>query len=209
MVKNLTQQAILDRFDQLGLSKPREIERHASYVDLLRRWNKVVNLTSLQIDPLVPEAIDRLVIEPVVSASLVTTGQTVTDIGTGGGSPALPFAVESKASELTMVESRTKKCAFLREAARVLEIQSTTVEARFEDAASIESIRSGSHFVTVRAVRIDAAVLRLVEHVLEPQGRILRFATREDELLPERMAIISKTQLIPGGSGELQTVILV
>ena len=208
MVKNLTQQAISDRFDQLGLPMPKEIAKHAAYVDVLRHWNKTVNLTSLQIDPITPEAVDRLIVEPVLAASGMASGQSIADIGTGGGSPALPFAVESGASELTMVESRTRKCAFLREAARILETKATTVEARFQEAAEVAAICHQTDIVTVRAVRIDADVFRLVRHVLKPGGLILRFATREDELIPDGLAIVSRTLLIPGGTGELQTIVV-
>lgn len=38
------------------------------YVGLLTKWNKTVNLTALPLDPLSDEAMDRLLIEPLIAA---------------------------------------------------------------------------------------------------------------------------------------------
>ena len=42
------------------------------------------------------------------------------DIGSGGGSPAIPFKLAVPRLGLTMVEAKARKSAFLREAVRQL-----------------------------------------------------------------------------------------
>ena len=44
------------------------------------------------------------------------------DIGSGGGSPAIPLVLTLSRLRLVMVESKTRKSVFLREAIRALEL---------------------------------------------------------------------------------------
>ena len=52
------------------------------------------------------------------------------DIGSGGGSPAIPLKLATPGSALTMVEVKARKSAFLREAIRQLGLTDTQVEIR-------------------------------------------------------------------------------
>jgi 16S rRNA (guanine527-N7)-methyltransferase len=55
------------------------------------------------------------------------------DIGSGGGSPAIPLKLSAPAASLTMVEVKARKSAFLREAIRTLRLERSSVEtARYE-----------------------------------------------------------------------------
>ena len=60
------------------------------------RWNRKINLTALT-DP--DEAIDRLLLEPLVAARyLPVPGEpSLMDIGSGGGSPAIPLKLATPA----------------------------------------------------------------------------------------------------------------
>ena len=50
-------------------------------------------------------------------------GASVIDIGSGGGSPAIPLKLAAPRIKLWMVESKTRKSAFLREAIRQLDLR--------------------------------------------------------------------------------------
>ncbi|HET9063368.1 MAG TPA: RsmG family class I SAM-dependent methyltransferase [Candidatus Binatia bacterium] len=43
---------------------------------------------------------------------------SITDLGTGGGMPGIPLALVLRGSEFTLVESRGRRCTFLREVVR-------------------------------------------------------------------------------------------
>ena len=63
------------------------------YYELLERWNRKINLTSLED---LDQAIDRLLLEPVIAARHLPAGTEpldIMDVGSGGGSPALPLAL--------------------------------------------------------------------------------------------------------------------
>ncbi len=149
-------------------------EALAAYVDLLMRWNRRINLTGLTDDD---DGIDRLVIEPLVAVQrLPTPDAVVTDIGSGGGSPAVPMKLAVPSMRLRLVESRTRKAAFLREAVRRLALEDTTVEAcRFEELADREELAAQSDVVSVRAVRTGARMLRRIEPLVKTDGVVFLF----------------------------------
>ena len=62
------------------------------YYRLLSRWNTKINLTALPLEDLTDHAVDRLLIEPLAAARFVPESPlTWFDLGSGGGSPALPL----------------------------------------------------------------------------------------------------------------------
>ena len=153
----------------------------AAYVDLLMRWNRRVNLTALTDDD---HGIDRLVVEPLVAARrLPAPAAALTDIGSGGGSPAIPMKLAAPSVRLRMVEARTRKAAFLREAVRQLGLAETAVEAcRFEELLSRAELVGESDVVSVRGVRVGARMLRQIQPLVKTGGAVFLFRSTHEEL---------------------------
>jgi 16S rRNA (guanine527-N7)-methyltransferase len=118
-------------------------------------------------------AIDRLLIEPLVAAQSIPAGAAaLIDVGSGNGSPAIPIRLAVKSLALVMVESKARKCAFLREAIRVLDLTGASVEnARFEELHETQDV------VTARALRLESRTLLGLQAFLKPGGRMLLFQT--------------------------------
>src|SRR6185436_3405002 len=127
---------IAERLEQRGVAvpAPQFLLQHEQYLALLSKWNRTINLTSLDLEPPSDEAIDRLLVEPIAASYSAGEPQMVIDLGSGGGSPAIPFWIQLPSSKLTMVESRSRKCAFLREAVRQIRPgRATALDLRFEE----------------------------------------------------------------------------
>jgi 16S rRNA (guanine527-N7)-methyltransferase len=172
------------RADAAGVDIDRTIvPRLNSYLQVLARWNQRINLTALPLDPLTDAAIDRLLIEPLAAAAVIPKlpGSSWMDVGSGAGSPALPMAVAREDLRLTMVESKARKAAFLREAARTMGVSAVVEDVRAE--ALVD--RFAGHFavLTVRAVRADAALVAVAGSLLMDGGVLALFgpgdATRQ------------------------------
>ncbi len=151
-----------------------------NYYELLAKWNAKVNLTAFELLPSgEDEAVDRLLLEPVAAARYLPSGtQTVLDAGSGGGSPAIPLKLAVPDVSLRMVESKTRKAVFLREAVRVLSLSGTVVEtSRFEELLARPELHEALDVVTVRAVRIEPRVLMTLQAFLRPKGQLLLFRT--------------------------------
>ena len=151
------------------------VERLELYFRLLAHWNTRINLTALALDEPTDETFDRLLVEPLAASRLVADFPlTWLDLGSGGGSPAIPLKILRSQLVLTMVEAKERKAAFLREASRVLGLVDVGVEnARFEDLAP--SLGGTVDLVTVRAVRADSALFVAAAQLLVEGGRLLWF----------------------------------
>ena len=158
-----------------------EISQLEQYFDLLTRWSARMNLTALPLAGLPDKTIDRLFVEPLAAARYVAKSPLAwVDVGSGGGSPAIPLKVLRRHARLTMVESKGRKAAFLREAVRTLELKGADVQnLRFEVLCDPSAPKISADLVTVRAVRADDDLLALCRAVLRPDGELLLFQSDE------------------------------
>lgn len=186
-----------------GVCSGEETTKLASYLGLLAKWNSKINLTALSIDPPSDESIDRLIVEPVIASKwLGDTDRLILDVGSGGGSPAIPIKLMAPGIRLVMVEIKARKAAFLREAVRVLGLKDTEVSnSSLEELLSRPDLHEVVDIVTLRAVRADARLWSTVSGLLKPRGRVFWFGSA---LLPNpgtpvlpAMVVDSRHMLVP------------
>lgn len=161
------------------------LEQLEIYYQLLTKWNAKINLTAFRLVPEGEEgAIDRLLIEPVVAARYVpANARTLLDAGSGGGSPAIPLKLASANLHLRMVEVKTRKAVFLREAVRELALRDAEVETtRFEELLPRAELHEALDLVSIRAVRVETRTLLTLQAFLRPGGKLLLFrgASKKD-----------------------------
>jgi 16S rRNA (guanine527-N7)-methyltransferase len=156
---------------------PSTVAQLEAYFRLLAQWNVKINLTGLPLREPTDETFDRLLVEPLAAARFLKGSPSVWfDLGSGGGSPAIPLKILLPSSRLTMVESKIRKAAFLREAIRALGLEDTVVEnTRFEELAANASVSGRGDLVTVRAVKLGNALFDTASHLLGAGGRLLLF----------------------------------
>jgi 16S rRNA (guanine527-N7)-methyltransferase len=186
------------RASKAGLQLPDTLsEQLSSYYELLSRWNRKINLTALD-DP--DQAIDRLLLEPIAAAKHVGDGvRSLMDVGSGGGSPALPLALALGNVQLVMVEVKARKSAFLREAIRTLSLSgSAEVEnARFEEVLAKPSLLEHFDVLSIRAVRIEGRVLNTVQAFVRPGGSVLLFRGPSGPDRPELLPPLEWRSTVP------------
>jgi 16S rRNA (guanine527-N7)-methyltransferase len=179
------------------------------YFQLLSKWNQKINLTGLDLDEPTPEGLDRLLIEPLLAAPHAPGSRSLIDIGSGGGSPALPLALALPGVRLVMIEVKVRKSVFLREAARELGLNTATVEtSRHETLLANPAFHEAFDTLSVRAVRVEARVFAALQSFVRPGGRILHFRTASETapLLPPPLELLGAHGL--GDSSRAQLLVI-
>jgi 16S rRNA (guanine527-N7)-methyltransferase len=160
----------------------RQLRAVEHYLNLLSHWNSTINLTSLTLDGFPDATLNRLIAEPLVASRFVAMRPVAADregaehsrlswadLGSGGGSPAIPLKIVRPDLRLTMVESRERKCAFLREVVRELGLSEASVFAgRMEDTRDVNV-----DLITVRGVSWNKVLADTVSRMLASDGRLL------------------------------------
>jgi 16S rRNA (guanine527-N7)-methyltransferase len=176
---------------------PEIVQPLEAYFRLLERWNAKINLTALPLRPPTDETFDRLFVEPLAVARYIANDPGVwLDFGSGGGSPAIPLKVARPRLTLTMVESKVRKAAFLREAVRTLKLPGAEVEnARFEALARTPDWSRAVDLITVRAVRADPRLLTTAAELLSPEGRLFLFRPSDSPVVQKGLEFVETAQL--------------
>ncbi|MCC7348371.1 MAG: 16S rRNA (guanine(527)-N(7))-methyltransferase RsmG [Variibacter sp.] len=134
------------------------------FVALLLTWQSKINLIA---PSTVPELWTRHVADSLQLLACAPDARVWLDLGSGGGFPGIPIGCALAAvpgGRITLVESDTRKAAFLREAIRATRIPATVVAQRIESASGA---LSGIEVVTARALAPLAKLLALAEPFLQ------------------------------------------
>ena len=180
--------------------------RLAEYVALLFRWNERMNLTGVDADD---EGLDRLVVEPLLAAGSIPKGSTsMVDIGSGGGSPAIPIKIRHPELSVRMIEGRMRKAAFLRETVRRLNLVGAVVEnCRYQALDDRADVREAHDVLTVRGVRVDGRTAGEFQRLVRPGGVLLVFCSKgRSEVRGELQGLLRaerRLTLVPTAGSEL------
>ncbi len=182
------------RVRKAGLSLQADLpDRLWVYFQLLAKWNAKINLTGLDLAELTPEGFDRLLIEPLLASPHAHGVRSMIDIGSGGGSPAIPLALAIEGVSLVMVEVKTRKSVFLREAVRELGLlDARVVTARHESLLANTSFHEAYDLLTIRAVRVESRSFSALQTFVRPGGQLFHFRSSAESqpILPPPLHIV-------------------
>lgn len=138
--------AILDLAGELGVVVSAEQQRALrEFCTLLLTWNARINLTGAKTTA---ELEDEHLPDAVAMAAVVGSGARLVDVGSGGGLPAVPFAILKPDVRLTLVEPRAKRAAFLRTALRAVGSQGAVLVCRAEELGASDHFEVASSRAT-------------------------------------------------------------
>ncbi|EOW2078709.1 16S rRNA (guanine(527)-N(7))-methyltransferase RsmG [Vibrio mimicus] len=182
-------------------------EQLVGYVQLLDKWNKAYNLTSVR-DPmemLVKHILDSLVV------SVHLEGERFIDVGTGPGLPGIPLAIMHPDKQFVLLDSLGKRIRFLKQVIHELKINNVLpVQSRVEEFDP----EQGFDGVLSRAFASMTDMVNWCQHLPKPNGGVflaLKGVRPDDEitLLPEWCSVTDiKALQVPELEGERHLVIL-
>jgi 16S rRNA (guanine527-N7)-methyltransferase len=141
------------------------LSRLDAFVKLLLMWQGRINLIA---PSTIPKVWTRHIADSLQLLDLAPAAKSWIDFGSGGGFPGIPIACAlagKQGAVVHLVESNEKKAAFLREAARLLEIPAVVHAARIK--TFVESFEGRPEIVTARAV---APLKRLLDECYQLIG---------------------------------------
>ncbi|HAV1793109.1 TPA: 16S rRNA (guanine(527)-N(7))-methyltransferase RsmG [Enterobacter hormaechei subsp. steigerwaltii] len=193
--------------EQAGISlTDHQKNQLVAYVDMLNKWNKAYNLTSVR-DPnemLIRHILDSIVVAPYLN------GERFIDVGTGPGLPGVPLSIVRTESQFTLLDSLGKRVRFLRQVQHELKLENITpVQSRVEEFPA-EPPFDG---VISRAFASLNDMVSWCKHLPAEKGRFYALKGQlpgdEIELLPDGFAVESIEKLqIPQLEGERHLVII-
>ncbi|PMH45414.1 16S rRNA (guanine(527)-N(7))-methyltransferase [Vibrio sp. 10N.286.49.B3] len=204
--------ALRNRLDQLLAQTELEVSdtqrnQLVGYVEMLNKWNKAYNLTSVR-DPM------EMLIKHIMDSIMVSAhlrGTRFIDVGTGPGLPGVPLAIMNPECEFFLLDSLGKRIRFIKQALHELSIENvTTVQSR------VEEFQPEEKFDGVLS-RAFASMTDMVEwcHHLPKEDTGLFFALKgqvqEDEIdhLPSWCSVSEiKSLQVPELEGERHLVVL-
>ncbi len=154
--------------------KAEQAQAFATYLQLLERWNKTTNLTSIRERP---AAVLRHFAEPAMAMQLLGgAGPQILCAGSGAGIPGLPFKILDPERSCQLVEANGKKATFLREVVEWLELEDVHVfEGRLEEMIASQTLEPPVHMLTARAWSGWGGLLGLGARLMVPGGRAVIF----------------------------------
>ena len=165
----MTNEQLLREGAQLIGVKNLRTDLFLSYIDLLRKWGKRINLSSVLSDR---EIIIKHLLDSLTVAEFIPPGSRVLDIGTGAGFPGIPLYIYDPSLSVTLVESVGKKAAFLKEVKRSLGLSGVDIHnARAEELS--DGMRGRFDRVTFRAVGSVNTLVTLGTPYLDIRGEMV------------------------------------
>jgi 16S rRNA (guanine527-N7)-methyltransferase len=187
---------------QLGLDlSGQQVDQLMGYLDLIQKWNKVYNLTSVRdpLEMLTHHLLDSLsVIVPLLRHVDQSGAQTLLDVGSGGGLPGVVIAIACPQLQVTCVDTVAKKATFIQQVALSLGLSKMCgVHAR------VETMSERFDVVTSRAFATLADFVSLSRERLAANGVWMamkaRTVAQEQAQLPERVTVFHVEPLsVPG-----------
>jgi len=149
----------------------RQIDSFALFLQELSRWNKRLNLTSLddELEIVVKHFLDSLT--PLVHIGM---GGFILDIGSGAGLPGIPMKITRPDLRLLLLESRSRKVAFLNNVIRLLKLKNTRAIQQRAESEVFQNIMGGHlDAVIARAFGETEKVLSLGAPYLKEGGKLI------------------------------------
>ncbi|MEN3335621.1 MAG: rRNA (guanine527-N7)-methyltransferase [Blastocatellia bacterium] len=185
--------------DELSDAQRAQLAKHYA---MLRAWNRRINLTRI-IDP--EEAARLHYADSLAGGRFLGAAQTMVDIGSGAGFPAIPLAVLRADLQVTALEANQKKSLFLAEAGDALRLANFKVAT-----ARLESFDlSAFDLLTSRALdRAEAVLPAVMARMTERQRFLLYGATELLGKLSARLAadFTIQTHAIPASAARLVAI---
>ncbi len=183
----------LDGLKELDISlDATQQQQFETYINELKLFNPTYRLIASNDDDFIAH---HLLDCASASKLLDDKGDTICDIGSGGGLPGIVLAILLKQRNFVLVERSSKRCGFLRNVVTLCNL-SAKVEIVEKD---LKEIKDKFSLVTFRAVSPLQDIVEDLEKILKDGGVIFAYKGKKEELDKELASLtsIKQTKVVP------------
>lgn len=150
----------------LKLSNDAVSDKFLIYLTELKKWNKTYNLTSIEDEK---EIIVKHFLDSILYLSFIPEKSlNIADIGSGAGFPGVPIAIIREDLKISLIEPSWKKCVFLKNIKRKLELSNIEVYQM-----KAEEVEKKFDIVISRALWSMKEFIEKCKHLLKENGYFL------------------------------------
>ena len=187
------------------------IDRFQEFCTLLLKWNDKINLIS---EKNLLSILEKHIFDSLQYLRWLNSSHKALDIGSGAGFPGIPIKIVHPDLDLTLIDSQRKRCNFLREVIRSLELDGVDVlEGRAEKISNQKTYSGQFDRVFFRGFSSLTTCLTTGLPFLKEGGQIILKKSSEEmpdptgESLPN--ALITESQEVTGFQGQNSLMIVV
>ena len=151
----------------------KNIDKFLEFLDILSQWNKSITLTTKKEETV----LSHLLLPSLMFFKFFTDIETVVDIGSGAGFPAVILKIYQPELSITMIESNVKKCSFLRYVCSTLNLTCNIINNRIENL----STPLKANCITARAINLKPLMDAIKRKI---RADYLFYMTSQDNQLP-------------------------
>ncbi|MFZ6641076.1 16S rRNA (guanine(527)-N(7))-methyltransferase RsmG [Undibacterium sp. TC4M20W] len=184
-----------------------QIDNMIAYLILLSKWNSVYNLTAIR-DP--KEMVRQHLLDSLSAAPAFKDAKNILDVGAGGGLPGMMLAITYPQAKVSMIDTVSKKTAFLTQAKTELGLKNVTVHTGRVEALQV---KDAFDVITSRAFSELANFVNWSGHLLADGGQFIAMKgvepTQEIHSLPAGWHVDKLQALtVPGLQAERHLVFI-
>ena len=139
-----------------------------AFLDLLYAWNESAGLTAIaRRDAVRLHLLDSLALVPFLAGA-----SRIADLGSGGGLPGIPIALAMPQARVTLVESKRRRCSFLKEVARRLGLATRVSVIEADAKVGLPALAGSQDTVVARAFVPPHELVSLAAPLLSPGGTL-------------------------------------
>jgi len=171
--------------------KEYQIKNLETFIQKLKEWSRVHNITRIKEDKKIIENI----VDSLIPTTFIQKPKNMVDIGTGAGFPGLILAIAWDDIDITLSEPINKRASFLRYIATMLNLKNVEI---FRD--RVERIKDKKfELITSRAVTDTKLLLNLTKDISMPTTKYLFYKgsgvlEELDSSIKEKFNIIIKNR---------------
>lgn len=169
----MTKELLKEGLSELGLIPTEEqINAFMIYLSELNRWNKAYNLTGIKKDE---DIVIKHFLDSLLYLKAMPTGELrVADVGSGAGFPGIPIKIIRPEIHMYLIEPTGKKCLFLRNIIRQLDLKKTEViEKRIAEVKADKEFASPVDIAVTRALFDIKEFIKQASHIVKKGGIII------------------------------------